>query len=165
MNVESQGPNLSIRQSIFRGLVWAFVAAIYSSLFVPLFEIVSQNHSVGASYLAAATAAGATGALFYSAMRLAIVVAAFGNIAVFVYLIAIGPGAVPEGAMVIGAIMGAIIGGVYGKFAKDSHVLCGDAKLLAGAVAGCVAAFVALPLLLVIPDAPLAVMIGLLGSV
>ena len=137
---------------LYRGLVWAFVGALYAAMFVPVFEVTSRVLPLWISAVLAAMAATAGGAMVYSSSQLAVQSALFSNIAVFVYLLSSGVVVPPLGPTVVGASIGAITGALYGLIVKKSRIYRADAKLMAGIVAGGVVSVIALAWILVLGD-------------
>ena len=137
---------------LYRGLVWAFVGALYAAMFVPVFEVASSVLPYWTSPVLATIAATAGGALVYSSSQLAIQTALFGNIGVFGYLLINGVVVSPLGPTLVGAGIGAIIGALYGLIVKESKIFQADAKLLAAIVAGAGVSVIALVWVFLVAD-------------
>ncbi len=149
---------------LYRGLVWAFVGALYAAMFVPVFEITATSLPRWLAPIFATIAATAGGALVYSSSQLAIQTAIFSNIAVFGYLLVSGVTVPPLGPTLVGAFVGAITGGFYGLVVKESRIYRAEAKLMAGIAAGGAVCVIGLVWVLVI-DSKLVWLIALLAPV
>ncbi len=132
----SEKPKSRGLEILYRGLVWAFVGALYAAMFLPVFEVTNNVLTLWVAPILATVAATAGGAMVYSSSQLAIQVALFGNIGVFGYLVISGVVVSPLGPTVVGAAIGAVIGGVYGLIVKKSKIYQADAKLMAAVLAG-----------------------------
>ncbi len=158
-------PHSSVRHPLARAFIWAFVGAIFALLYVPIFELLHGHLPHLITYLFAAVGAGSCAALVYSSMRLAVIVAGTANVAVLIYLVMVGAEATPHMTMLVGGVLGLLIGALFGAQVCDSRVCQGDAKIIAGALAGLSAGVVTLPLLLVSHQPPLWLMVALQGAV
>ncbi len=132
-----------LRAVLFRGVVWAFVGALYAALFLPVFVVTSHWLPDWAAVVIATVAASAVGALVYSSSRLAVLVAMAANFVVFPILVTQGISASPWLPVQGGVGAGALVGLLYGMGAKESNVYRADAKLLAGVVAGLLVSVIA----------------------
>jgi len=161
-------PRLCLRpkEAVMRGMIWAFVGATFGALYVPLFEFLRQVLPVSPSYVLACAAAAAAGALFYGSMRLAVIVAVFANVAIFVYFVFFaGGGLPPTYALAVGAAVGLVVGALYGASVRDSRVFRAHAKLLAGTVAGIGGATLAVLAVALFGEVRLAWLVGVLAPV
>jgi len=137
---------------LYRGLVWAFVGALYAAMFVPVFEVTNNVLPFWIAPVFATIAATAGGALVYSSAQLAIQTAIFSNIAVFAYLLSQGVVVSPLGPTLVGAGVGTVTGGVYGLLVKESKIYRAEAKLMAGIVAGGAASIIGLVWVVIVDD-------------
>ncbi len=148
----TEGHDPRPRDILHRGLVWAFTGALYAAMFVPVFEVTGSTLALWIAPVLATVAATAGGALVYSSSQLAVQIAIFSNIAVFVYLVANGIVVAPLGPTLVGAGVGAVAGAIYGLTVKESRIYRADAKLLAGLVAGTAVSVIALAWVLIVGD-------------
>ena len=140
------------RDILHRGLVWAFTGALYAAMFVPVFEVTERTLALWLAPVLATVAATAGGALVYSSSQLAVQIAIFSNIAVFVYLIVSGVVVSPLGPTLVGSGVGVVAGAIYGFMVKESRIYRADAKLMAGLVAGAAVSVLGLGWVLVLGD-------------
>jgi hypothetical protein len=127
---------LRTREALIRALIWAFIGILYGMLFVFLAQLATQWGLPVHPYFFAGVLAATMGALIYSSMRLAVLLAII--IAPFcVLFLVFAEGMVqPHDLLAVVVPIGALIGAVYGHFDKASRVYRADAKLLAGFCAG-----------------------------
>jgi hypothetical protein len=124
------------REAGVRGLIWAFIGTLYGLLFV--FFLVLANgweHQVN-PYFVAGVLAGTIGALIYSSMRLAVLMAILITPISSMVLLITGTPMDPISLILIIGLVGGIIGGLYGRYSTASRVHRADAKTLAGFCAG-----------------------------
>jgi hypothetical protein len=136
--VNSISPELivRIREALVRSLIWAFIGTLYGLLFA-LFLVLAEGweHQIN-PYFLAGILAGTIGALIYSSMRLAvlmaIIITPITSLVLLLTDVSLNP--LPL-IMIIGAI-GGVIGALYGRYSKASRVCRADAKTLTGFCAG-----------------------------
>lgn len=121
---------------IFRGVIWAFIGALYAAVFIPVFEVGSSALPLWVALVLASIVATAGGALVYSSAQLAFQVAVVSNIAVFGYTLAMGGAISPLEPVAVGAGTGAAVGALYGLIVKKSNIYRADARLMSGIVVG-----------------------------
>lgn len=124
------------REVLVRGLIWAFIGTLYGLLFVffsVLVEVWGQQIN---PYFFSGILAGTIGALIYSSMRLAVLMAIIITpVSSLVLLLADAPMDPMPLILIIGAV-GGVIGGLYGRYSTASRVHRADAKTLTGFCAG-----------------------------
>jgi hypothetical protein len=124
------------KEIFIRGLIWAFIGILYGLLFVFLSVLATAWEHQVHPYFFAGIFAGTIGALIYSSMRLAVLMAIIITpIATLIVLLADTP-LDPFVLMLTIGILGGIIGALYGYFSKASRVHRADAKTLTGFCAG-----------------------------
>lgn len=140
-----------LEETLLRGMIWTFIGAIFSFLFVVFSEYLRDVATMPLRILGATVGAAALTALFYGSMRLTVIVANFAFIAMVIYVAYQKPTHIPVEALIfIGAGLGFLVGGLYGWHDKHSHVFRADAKIVAGIYAGTlVAVFNIVPALLI----------------
>jgi hypothetical protein len=148
----------------YQGIMWSFVGALYAAIFIPVFEVVQNVSPLWIAAICATLAATAGGALVYSSSQLALLVALSSNFAVFGYLLYSGEIASPLAPMSVGACIGAVVGGLYGQFVKESRIYRAEAILLAGVSVGAVVSLISLIWTLVF-NASLTVLVMVLAPV
>ncbi len=134
---------------VFHGIIWAFVGALYAALFIPVFEVAKNVFPLWVAPIFATVAATVGGALVYSSSQLALLVAMFSNFAVFGYLLYSGEFGSPLPPIAVGAVIGSIIGGLYGLSVKESRIYSAEAKLFASATVGILVSSISLIWILV----------------
>jgi hypothetical protein len=133
-----------LEELLLRGVTWAMVGVLFGSLFVLLVELLRIYLPTSAGLALAVIIAAALTSLFYGSMRLTLLVANFTFVATLVYTWLAAPRIGLEPLMFVGAGIGVAVGVAYGLHDKRSRVFCADAKIVAGAFAGIVAAGLAL---------------------
>jgi hypothetical protein len=124
------------KEALIRGLIWAFIGTLYGLLFVFFWVLANDWHHQVNPYFISGVLAGTIGALIYSSMRLAVLMAIIVTpIATLLLLIADGR-MDPITVMMIVGLAGGIIGGLYGRYSKASRVYRADAKVLTGFCSG-----------------------------
>jgi len=126
-----------------RGGIWAIIGVIFAFVFVALAESLRDVVPSPLHQLLASVGGAALTALFYSSMRLTVMVANFTFIAMLAYMWG-NAESVLESLILIGAVVGLIVGTLYGWQEKRSRICCADAKILAGLLAGVAASLFAL---------------------
>jgi hypothetical protein len=127
---------LSIEETLFRGLVWTFIGAIFAFLFVVFAEYLRNLVPMPLRIVGATVAAAALTSLFYGSMRLTAVVANCIFIVTLVYVWQKPAGFPMEPLLLIGASVGLLVGALYGALDKESRIFRADAKLVAGLFSG-----------------------------
>ena len=152
MNTRTVQPNsrlMQLEETALRAAVWAFVGIVFGFIFVVVSAYLQGVVHPALQLLAASTGAAGLTALFYGSMRLTVMVANFNFIAMVVYTwgneqLSLEP------LIYVGAFVGITVGAVYGAKDKKSRVFCAEAKIVAGLLAGLMAAVLGLvPLLFV----------------
>ena len=126
-----------------RGAIWAIIGVIFGFIFVALAESLRNVVPTPLHQILASVGSAALTALFYSSMRLTVMVANFTFIAMLAYMWG-NVDSVLESLVLIGAVVGLIVGALYGWQEKRSQICCADAKILAGLLAGVAASLFAL---------------------
>jgi hypothetical protein len=156
-----------IEDAALRGLVWALIGGIFALVFVVLREALRGMFGPPLDILAAAIAAAALTALLYGSMRLTVVAANLTFIAMLVFTWVRGAGLALEPLVIVGAVVGVVVGTLYGLFDRRSRIYCAEAKVVAGVVSGAVAGATAILVARFYPNISgvwLAVIIGPIGT-
>ena len=152
MNTHTVQPNsrlMQLEQTALRAAVWAFVGIVFGFIFVVLSAYLEGVVHPALQLLGASTGAAGLTALFYGSMRLTVMVANFNFIAMVAYSwgnqqLSLEP------LVYVGAFVGITVGAIYGAKDKQSRVFCAEAKIVAGLLAGVLAAIPGLlPLLFI----------------
>jgi hypothetical protein len=124
------------KETFLTAIIWAFTGLLYAILFV-FFAALAEYWDLPVNPLfMAGVLAGLFGALIYSSLRLAVLMAALVSpICIFYFIISPHP-IRPRDLLLIVSVAGALIGALYGYFSKSSRVYRADAKTLAGFAAG-----------------------------
>ncbi|QFY89839.2 hypothetical protein D5125_10230 [Magnetovirga frankeli] len=127
---------LRLREAGIRGGIWAFIGLLYAVLFV-FFVVFSRRWDIPADpFFVAAVLAATIGALIYSSMRLAVLMAGL-LFPISIIMFTLGGGELD--LLHLLAIMlpaGALMGALYGYLSHGSRIRCADAKTLAGFCVG-----------------------------
>lgn len=151
---------LRSREAFIRSVVWAFIGILYGMLFVFFAELSKIWNLPMHPYFFSGVLAGTIGALIYSSMRLAVLLAIIiSPVCILFFIFAESP-VQPAQLLMIVTPAGAIIGALYGLFSTTSRVYRADAKMLTGFSAGFLAALGYLILSEHIQDAPLGIIVG-----
>lgn len=157
-------PSLALRtrEALIRALIWAFIGILYGMLFVFLAELAKRWGLPIQPYFFAGVLAGTIGALIYSSMRLAVLLAVV--IAPFCLLFVVFARGLahPHDLLVFAVPLGALVGAGYGHFAKKSRVYRADAKVLAGFSAGFLVALGYLVLSTQLAGLPMGAIVGVM---
>lgn len=128
------------KEALVRSVIWAFVGVLYGMLFVFFAELCKQWQLPMHPFFFSGVLAGTIGALIYSSMRLAVLLAAIiSPVCILIFTFSQSP-VLPGQLFMVVAPAGAIVGGLYGVFATSSRVYRADAKMLTGFSAGFLAA-------------------------
>ena len=136
--VYTLSPTLILRtkEAFVRSVVWAFIGILYGLLFLFFAELAKHHQLPIHPFYFAAVLAGAIGALIYSSMRLAVLLASIiSPLCILIMILASEP-VPPAKLIMIVAPAGAVIGAFYGLFSAGSRIYRADAKTLAGFSAG-----------------------------
>ena len=136
---------LQFKETLLRGIIWAFVGAIYGLLFVILNEYLREFTPTALRILLASIGAAALTALFYGSMRLVVIVANVVFIGTLIYIALTTFKASLESLVLLGSTLGFVTGMLYGWGEPGSHIFRADGKILAGLFSGTLA----MPLLLI----------------
>lgn len=127
----------SLEETLLRGVVWAFIGAIFSFLFVAFSEYLREVAVMPLRILIATVGSAALTALFYGSMRLTVIVTNLTFIAMVIYVGLPKPEGTPlELLILIGSVIGLVVGGLYGWHDKQSRVFRADGKIIAGLFSG-----------------------------
>jgi hypothetical protein len=154
--------HLRLREALVRGVIWGFIGALYGMLFV-IFAVLSDEWEVPVHpFLFSGVLAGTIGALIYSSMRLAVLMAIIiSPVCAILMLFASTPITPLNLLFIIGAV-GAVAGALYGRFTTNSRVYRADAKTLTGFTAGLLVSLGYVLFSGQLSDLPLGVVIGLM---
>jgi len=123
------------KEVLVRGLIWAFIGILYGLLFV-FFSVLAEDweHLIN-PYFFSGVLAGTIGALIYSSMRLAVLMAVL--IAPITSLLLVTSNGMDPFTLILSVgMIGGVIGALYGHYSVASRVHRADAKLLTGFSAG-----------------------------
>lgn len=138
----SHQPLLRLREALIRGFIWSFIGLIYGVLFVYV-SVLSRQWELAVNPMVAAAILAATfGALIYSSMRLAVIMAALISPISVIYIILTGYDANLRYLLLVAVLTGGVVGALYGRFSQGSRVYRADAKTLAGFCAGWLTALI-----------------------
>ncbi len=123
---------LRFREAAIRGGIWAFIGLLYAVLFV-FFVVFSPRWNLPADpVFVAAVLSGTIGALIYSSMRLAVLMAGL-LFPISIIKFTLGGGELDLISLLIVMVpAGAVMGAIYGYFSRGSRIRWADAKSLAG---------------------------------
>lgn len=153
---------LRSREAFIRSVIWAFVGVLYGMLFVFFAELAEEWNLPIHPYFFSGVLAGTIGALIYSSMRLAVLLAILiSPVCVLIFIFSNNSVSPAELLMIVTPI-GAIIGALYGLFSPTSRVYRADAKMLTGFSAGYLAALGYLMLSAYIKQIPLGVIVSVM---
>lgn len=131
-------------EGLIRGAVWALVGVIYGFLLVVLLNALPADLFPYLGYPITVITASALGALLYGSMRLTVMVSIYSAIAVAIAFVVYSGAPTLALFVATGAIVGLLIGMVYGRYVLSSRVFRAEAKILAGVFAGALASLSAL---------------------
>ena len=132
----SHDPLGRFKEVLVRGLIWAFIGTLYALLFVFFSVFANQwEHQIN-PYFFSGVLAGTIGALIYSSMRLAVLMAIIITPVSSLLLLLSNAPMDPFSLILIIGSVGGIIGAFYGHYSIASRVYRADAKTLAGFCAG-----------------------------
>ena len=146
MSARTLEPNprtMQLEQTVLRGAVWAFIGVFFGFIFVVLMAYLQGFATPSFQLLGATAGAAGLTALFYGSMRLTVMVANFTFIAMVFYTWG-NAQLTLEPLIYIGAIVGLVVGAVYGAKDKRSRVFCAEAKIVAGVFSGILASVLGL---------------------
>ena len=151
-----------LREALIRGAIWSFIGLLYAMLFVFFVALVEHwQPPVNPVFLAGILAA-TFGALIYSSMRLAVLMTVIiSPVSIFYFILASWPVDLPALLLVV-AVIGAVIGALYGVFSMGSRIYRADAKTLAGFSAGWLASLSYLLFAVFVGDLPLNLTVALM---
>lgn len=156
---------LRTKEALVRGVIWAFIGLLYGMLFTFLAEISKEWRLPIHPFFVSGVLAGTIGALIYSSMRLAVLLAIIISPVCLLFFIFASEPVSPSELMKIVIPGGAIIGGLYGLLSKSSRVYRADAKMLTGFTAGLLASLGYLSVANHIQSAPLGVIVAIMCTV
>ena len=142
MSAQTIDPNprsMHLEQTVLRGAIWAIVGVVFGFLFVVLSAYLDGIVSPPLLLLASTVGASGITALFYASMRLTVMVANFTFIAMVFYTWG-NTQLTLEPLIYIGAIVGLVVGTIYGAKERQSRIFCAEAKIVAGLFSGVLAA-------------------------
>ena len=134
-----------IKDAALRGSVWAFVGLFFGLIFVLSSFLLAQWEWPFDHRLVAGVIAGTVGALIYSSIRLAVIVAVAVAMLSVLHFIVAGRAVGPLEMVALALPLGAVIGALYGRYQvrsdcfgpNCSRIYRADAKGVAGLLAGC----------------------------
>ena len=153
---------LRLREALIRGVIWGFIGSLYGMLFV-IFAVLSDEWEMPVHpFLFSGILAGTIGALIYSSMRLAVLMAIIiSPVCAILMVFSATPIAPLNLLFIIGAI-GAVAGALYGRFTTNSRVYRADAKTLTGFTSGLLVSVGYVMFSGQLSQVPLGVVIGLM---
>ena len=150
------------KEALVRSVIWAFIGVLYGMLFVFFSEFAEQWKLPVHPYFFSGVLAGTIGALIYSSMRLAVLLAILISPVCILIFVFSGGHVYPAELFMIVTPIGAIIGAFYGLFSANSRVYRADAKMLTGFSAGFLAALGYLMLSAYLKDFPVGIIAGVM---
>lgn len=156
---------LRAKEALVRGVIWAFIGILYGMLFVFFAELGKEWNLPMHPYFFSGVLAGTIGALIYSSMRLAVLLAIIISPVCLLYFIFSSGPFLPSELLKIVIPAGTLIGALYGLLSKSSRVYRADAKMFTGFSAGFLAALVYLILSELIRDVPLGIIVAVMCAV
>jgi hypothetical protein len=124
------------KEAFIRGVIWAFIGTLYGVLFVIFTALAEEWKLPVHPYLFAGVLAGTLGALIYSSMRLAVLMAIIISPVCAILMLFSSTPIPPLNLLFIIGSVGAVAGGLYGRFTSNSRVYRADAKTLTGFTSG-----------------------------
>jgi len=153
---------IRIREALIRGLIWGFIGTLYGVLFVIFAALAEEWQLPVHPYLFSGVLAGTIGALIYSSMRLAVLMAIIISPVCGILMVFSSTPISPLNLLLMISAVGAIAGGLYGHFTTNSRVNRADAKTLTGFTAGLLVSLVYVLFVNQFADIPLGVVIGIM---
>ena len=153
---------LRSRQASQRAAIWAFVGTLYGLLFLVTFALADYYQPGPPPILIAGTLSGCIAALIYSSMSLAAIVTPISSIAALATVMSAEQTVKIGTLLLVAAIVGLVIGAIYGALVKGSRVYRAEAKTIAGTLAGFVVAAASHALSLAFPGIPIALVVALM---
>lgn len=150
------------REVFIRGVIWAFIGALYGMLFVIFSSLADEWELPIHPYVFSGMLAGTLGALIYSSMRLAVLMAIIISPVCAILMVFASTPISPLNLLFIIGGVGATAGGLYGRFNSHSRVHRADAKTLTGFTAGLLVSLGYLLLANQVADIPLGILIGIM---
>ncbi|MDJ0806780.1 MAG: hypothetical protein QNJ78_08090 [Gammaproteobacteria bacterium] len=147
------------REAFIRGVIWAFIGTLYGMLFVTFAALGTEWQIPLHPYLFSGVLAGTIGALIYSSMRLAVLMAIIISPICAILMVYWSASIGPLNLLLIIGAVGAIAGGIYGRYTPNSRVYRADAKTLTGLTAGMFVSCVGLLIVNLYPDTPMGIVI------
>ncbi|MGD8588999.1 MAG: hypothetical protein PVG22_09250 [Chromatiales bacterium] len=153
---------LRLREAFVRGIIWGFIGSLYGMLFV-IFAALSAEWEIPLPpYLFAGVLAGTIGALIYSSMRLAVLMAIIISPVCAILMVFSSTPIAPHNLVFIIGTVGAVAGALYGRFTKNSRVYRADAKTLTGFTSGLLVSLVYVMFSRQLSDLPMGVVVGIM---
>ena len=153
---------LRLREALVRGVIWGFIGSLYGMLFV-IFAALSDEWEVPIHpFLFSGVLAGTIGALIYSSMRLAVLMAIIISPVCAILMVYSTTPITPLNLLFIIGTVGAVAGALYGRFTTNSRVYRADAKTLTGFTAGLLVALGYVIFSKQLTNVPMGVIIGLM---
>lgn len=128
------------RNTILRGLIWAFTGISYGFVFVYLYFALKTQMPMPWLLLVVGMGAGGSAALIYGSLRLTLLSGIYAGVSATGYLLYSRSGADLTTLLPLGALMGSLIGAAYGRWISDTRIGCAEAKIMSGTLAGALAA-------------------------
>ena len=150
------------REALIRGVIWGFIGTLYGVLFV-IFAALSEEWGLPVHpYLFSGVLAGTIGALIYSSMRLAVLMAIIISPVCAILMVYFSTPIGPLNLLFIIGTVGAIAGALYGHYTTNSRVNRADAKTLTGFTSGLLVSLIYLVFVSHFPDIPIGYVIGIM---
>lgn len=150
------------REALIQGVIWAFIGTLYGGLFVIFAALAEEWKLPVHPYLFSGVLAGTIGALIYSSMRLAVLMAIIISPVCAILMVYFSTPLSPLNLLVIIGTVGVIAGGVYGGYTTNSRVNRADAKTLTGFAAGLIVSLACLLFITLFPNTPLGIIVGIM---
>jgi hypothetical protein len=153
---------LRTREALIRAVIWGFIGSLYGMLFV-IFAVLANEWELPVHpFLFSGVLAGTIGALIYSSMRLAVLMAIIISPVCAILMLFSSTPITPINLLLIIGTVGAMAGALYGRFNTNSRVYRADAKTLTGFTAGLLVALGYVVMSKQLSDIPLGIVVGLM---
>ncbi len=150
------------KEAFVRAVIWGFIGSLYGMLFV-IFAVLADEWGLPVHpYLFSGVLAGTIGALIYSSMRLAVLMAIIISPVCAILMLFSSTPITPINLLLIIGTVGALAGAIYGRFTTNSRVNRADAKTLTGFTAGLLVAVGYVAFSKQLSNIPLGIVIGIM---
>lgn len=156
------GVLIHTKEALVRAVIWGFIGSLYGMLFV-IFAVLADEWKLPVHpYLFSGVLAGTIGALIYSSMRLAVLMAIILSPVCAILMLFASTPITPLNLLLIIGTVGALAGALYGRFTTNSRVYRADAKTLTGFTAGLLVSAGYVVISKQLSDIPMGLVVGLM---